>query len=146
MPGCLARVGLDRHPIWRWFSDPGNRTKFPAEDWATHSRTYVADPRATAARRHGDPDVVDAAGDRSLVVLFARPGTDTRDKLDLLRVIGTQAMTIAPSSGLRTQEGFSRALSMLSPRSVGRMASTSSWLRFAPPRDAAMAAGPQRGR
>jgi hypothetical protein len=28
-----------------------------------------------------------------LVVLYARPGTDTREKLDLLRVIGTQSLT-----------------------------------------------------
>lgn len=137
------RAGLDRYPIWRWFTDPAARTMFPGEDWAGHSRTHVADLRATAARRHGDPDVVelvarltaasdeftalwsqhevavrhaehkrilhpevgllellchvlvDPAGDQSLVVLFARPGTDTHDKLDLLRVIGTQDMTVA---------------------------------------------------
>jgi transcriptional regulator with XRE-family HTH domain len=146
------RTGLDRYPIWRWFTDPATRTKFPEEDWATHSRACVADFRATAARRHGDPDVVelierltaaseeftalwtehevavrhadhkriihpevglldllcdvlvDAAGDQSLVVLFARPGTDTRDKLDLLRVIGTQDMTVAPSPALRAND------------------------------------------
>jgi transcriptional regulator with XRE-family HTH domain len=149
------RTGLDRYPIWRWFSDPVSRTKFPEEDWATHSHTYVADLRATAARRHGDRDVVElverltavsdeftalwtehevavrragrkriihpelglldllcevlvgAGGDQSLVVLFARPGTDTRDKLDLLRVIGTQDMTITPSSELHTKEELS---------------------------------------
>jgi transcriptional regulator with XRE-family HTH domain len=139
------RKGLDRYGIWRWFTDPATRATFPEEDWATHSRTHVADLRATAARRHGDPDVVElverltaastefaalwtehevavrragskriihpevglldllcevligAGGDQFLVVLFARPGTDTREKLDLLRVIGTQNLTSAPS-------------------------------------------------
>ena len=137
--------GLDRYMIWRWFTDPATRAKFPEEDWPTHSRTHVADLRATAARRLGDPDVVElierltvtsdeftalwtehevtvrradrkriihpevgvldllcevlagAGGDQFLVVLFARPGTDAREKLDLLRVIGTQDLTDAPS-------------------------------------------------
>jgi hypothetical protein len=137
--------GLDRYGIWRWFTDPATRARFPEEDWPTNSRTLVADLRATAARRHGDPDVVElverltaasdeftalwaehevavrradrkriihpevgmldllcevlagASGDQFLVVLFARPGTDAREKLDLLRTIGTQDMTTAPS-------------------------------------------------
>jgi MmyB-like transcription regulator ligand binding domain len=41
--------------------------------------------------------LVGASGDQFLVVLFARPGTDAREKLDLLRVIGTQDLTTAPS-------------------------------------------------
>ena len=52
------REGLDRYLIWRWFTDPAIRAKAPEEDWPIHSRTHVADLRATAARRHGDPDVV----------------------------------------------------------------------------------------
>jgi transcriptional regulator with XRE-family HTH domain len=137
--------GLDRYGIWRWFTEPATRARFPEEDWPTHSRTQVADLRATAARRHGDPDVVElverlttasdefaalwsehdvavrradrkriihpevglidllcevlvgADGDQHLVVLFARPGTDAREKLDLLRIIGTQDLTTTPS-------------------------------------------------
>jgi MmyB-like transcription regulator ligand binding domain len=139
------REGLDRYAIWRWFTDPAIRAQVPEADWAVHSRTQVADLRATAARRHGDPDVVElveqliatsdeftalwtehevavrradgkriihpdvgvldllcevlvgADGDQHLVVLFPRPGTDAREKLDLLRVIGMQDMTSAPS-------------------------------------------------
>ena len=135
------REGLDRYVIWRWFTDPTTRARFPVEDWPTHARAHVADLRATAGRRHGDPDVVElvghltaaseeftalwtehevavrrvdrkriihpevgvldllcevlagAGGDQHLVVLFARPGTDARQKLDLLRVIGTQDLT-----------------------------------------------------
>lgn len=137
--------GLDRYMIWRWFTDPATRAKFPEEDWPTHSRTHVADLRATAARRHGDRDVAELVdqltatstefaatwidhevaprrfdrkriihpevglldllcevlvggnGDQLLVVLFPRPGTDTREKLDLLRVIGTQNLAAALS-------------------------------------------------
>jgi transcriptional regulator with XRE-family HTH domain len=51
------REGLDRYLIWRWFTDPSIRAKVPEEDWPAQSRTQVADLRATAARRHGDPDV-----------------------------------------------------------------------------------------
>jgi transcriptional regulator with XRE-family HTH domain len=133
--------GLDRFMLWRWFTDPATRARCPEEDWAIHSRTHVADLRATAARRQGDPDVLELVeqltaasdeftelwaqhevavrranhkriihpevgmldllcdvlvgsnGDQFLVVLFPRPGTDTREKLDLLRVIGTQNLT-----------------------------------------------------
>jgi transcriptional regulator with XRE-family HTH domain len=53
------REGLDRYLIWRWFTDPSIRAKVPEEDWPAQSRTQVADLRATAARRHGDPDVVE---------------------------------------------------------------------------------------
>jgi hypothetical protein len=37
--------------------------------------------------------LVGADGDQHLVVLFPRPGTDTQEELDLLRVIGMQDMT-----------------------------------------------------
>ncbi len=136
--------GLDRYLIWRWFTDPGTRARFPVEDWPVHARAHVADLRATAARRHGDADVVELVeqlteasdeftalwaehqvavrradrkriihtevglldllcevlvgrGDQLLIVLFARPGTDAREKLDLLRVIGTQDLTVTRS-------------------------------------------------
>jgi transcriptional regulator with XRE-family HTH domain len=139
------RDGLDRYAIWRWFTDPTMRARAPEEDWPVHSHTQVADLRATAARRHGDPDVVElvealtaasdeftalwtehevavrrvdgkriihpevgvldllcevlvgADGDQHLVVLFPRPGTDAQEKLDLLRVVGVQDMTVTPS-------------------------------------------------
>jgi hypothetical protein len=40
--------------------------------------------------------LVSGVGDQILVVLYPRPGTDTRDKHDLLRVIGTQDLTASP--------------------------------------------------
>ena len=137
-------TGRNRNYTWRWFTDPSTRGRFPEEDWPIHSRTHVADLRATAGRRGSDPDVtalvddlldtspefaelwaehevavrradakrivhpevglldllcetlVSGVGGQTLVVLFPRPGTDAREKLDLLRVIGTQ--NLAPTS------------------------------------------------
>jgi len=131
-------TGRDRCYAWRWFTSPEARDRFPEQDWATHSRTHVADLRATFGRRGTDSDVASLVEDllaaspefaglwadhevavrRSdakriihpevglldllcehltsdvdghiLTVLFPRPGTDAREKLDLLRVIGTQ--------------------------------------------------------
>jgi transcriptional regulator with XRE-family HTH domain len=125
-----------------WFVDPAARNRFPREDWATHSRTHVADLRATYGRRRGDADVeavvakllaespefatlwdehevavrradqkrivhpevglvdlmcevlTSEVGGQMLVVLHPRPGTNAREQLDLLRVIGTQDLTV----------------------------------------------------
>jgi transcriptional regulator with XRE-family HTH domain len=133
-----ADPGLQRNFPWMWFTEPATRDLYPPEDRAIHSRTHVADLRATFGRRRGDADVEDlvgrlratspefdelwnehevavrradskrlihpevglldllcetlvsGVGDQILVVLYPRPGTDARDKLDLLRVIGTQ--------------------------------------------------------
>ena len=134
---ALAFSGQQRSYIWRWFTVPAQRDRFPVEDWPIHSRSHVADLRATHGRRRGDADVETLVADllaasrefaqlwethevavrrseqkrilhpevglldflcetmtgvsgESLVVLYPRPGTDTRAKLDLLRVIGTQ--------------------------------------------------------
>jgi transcriptional regulator with XRE-family HTH domain len=137
-----GRAGLERYMVWRWFTGSMSRERFPEQDWPIHARTHVADLRATAARRAGDPDVVEligalteasaefralwaehevavrrayrkrmihpevgeldllcevmasTSGDQMLVVLFAEPGSDTREKLDLLRVIGTQDLSV----------------------------------------------------
>ncbi len=133
--------GLHRNFTWRWFTEPDLRERYPREDWAQHARKHVADLRATAARRAGDPDVEDLVrrlsaaspefvalwnehevavrlrdvkriihpevgmidivcetlltprADQRLLVFFPQPGTDARDKLDLLRVIGTQQLS-----------------------------------------------------
>jgi transcriptional regulator with XRE-family HTH domain len=135
---ALAYRGRERSFTWRWFTDPATRLRFPEEDWPVHSRTHVADLRATFGRRGSDPEVASLVTDlldlspefaalwrrhevavrradakrirhpevglldllcetlvsgvngQTLVVLFPRPGTDAREKLDLLRVIGTQ--------------------------------------------------------
>jgi len=124
---------------WRWFTHPELRLRFRPEEHDRHSRTHVADLRATAARRSGDADVQELVSDllaasaefrelweshevavrrrdekmilhpevgqldllceklasldadQTLVMLFPRPGTDTGEKLALLRVIGRQS-------------------------------------------------------
>ncbi|GIF45920.1 helix-turn-helix protein [Asanoa ferruginea] len=49
--------GDRRYLPWRWFTEPSARLVHPPEEHAHHSRMFVADLRATAARRHGDADV-----------------------------------------------------------------------------------------
>ncbi|MGH3095442.1 MAG: helix-turn-helix transcriptional regulator [Streptosporangiales bacterium] len=128
----------ERNQIWRWFTDPELQALVPEQDCADHSRSHVADLRATAGRRGNDPEVVTLLADLTeaspefaalwaehevavrrsdtkrivhpevgllnllcehltsdidgskLVVLHPQPGTDCREKLDLLSVIGTQ--------------------------------------------------------
>ncbi|WP_330455104.1 MULTISPECIES: helix-turn-helix transcriptional regulator [unclassified Streptomyces] len=44
-----------RNIVWRWFSDPAQRTAYPPEEHAYYSRLHVADLRAAVGRRAGDP-------------------------------------------------------------------------------------------
>ncbi|MFC8518188.1 helix-turn-helix transcriptional regulator [Streptomyces sp. NPDC057257] len=43
-------TGPERSLFHRWFADPGERGRYAPEDHATHSRVYVAQLRAVAAR------------------------------------------------------------------------------------------------
>ncbi|MXM66837.1 helix-turn-helix domain-containing protein [Streptomyces sp. HUCO-GS316] len=43
--------------VYRWFTDPGSRALYPVEDHPHHSRVFVADLQAVAARRGQDPEV-----------------------------------------------------------------------------------------
>jgi transcriptional regulator with XRE-family HTH domain len=43
--------------VYRWFTDPEARWIYPAEDHPHHSRVFVADLQAVAARRGSDPVV-----------------------------------------------------------------------------------------
>ncbi|MFF0156942.1 helix-turn-helix transcriptional regulator [Streptomyces sp. NPDC005263] len=43
--------------VHRWFTDPGARAIYPVEDHPHHSRVFVADLQAVAARRGGDTEV-----------------------------------------------------------------------------------------
>ncbi|WP_216896272.1 helix-turn-helix transcriptional regulator [Nocardia alni] len=140
-------TGLHRYLLWRLFTEPQTRSHYPQEDWDRLIRRHVADLRATAARRSGDPDVVELVtrlraessefeylwaehevaarhsdakrvihpelgvldllcetlvsptSSQTLLVLYPRPGGDAQDKLDLLRVIGTQSMNTESDSG-----------------------------------------------
>jgi transcriptional regulator with XRE-family HTH domain len=46
--------GLDRSLFYRWFTDPGERRRFPDADHGEHSRSYVATLRAVHGRRTDD--------------------------------------------------------------------------------------------
>jgi transcriptional regulator with XRE-family HTH domain len=63
-------TGLPAHVTWRWFTDPRTRAMYPEEDHAHLERVFVADLRATAARRRGDRDV------DALVAALLRTSTD----------------------------------------------------------------------
>lgn len=52
-----ARGGHRSSYVFRWFTDPAARRLYPVEDHPHHSRAFVADLRAVAARRAGDADV-----------------------------------------------------------------------------------------
>jgi transcriptional regulator with XRE-family HTH domain len=43
--------------VYRWFTDPDARTLYPTEDHPYHSRVFVADLHAVAARRGRDTEV-----------------------------------------------------------------------------------------
>jgi transcriptional regulator with XRE-family HTH domain len=49
--------GDRRYTAYRWFTDPAARAASPPEDQERHGRQLVADLRATAGRRSGDPAV-----------------------------------------------------------------------------------------
>ena len=50
-------------------------------------------PAGTASSNSAFLLLISGVGEQILVVLYPRPGTDARAKLDLLRVIGTQSLT-----------------------------------------------------
>jgi transcriptional regulator with XRE-family HTH domain len=141
MSVALSGSQVGQNYTKQWFTSAEARKRFPEADWPVHSRTHVADLRATHGRRRGDADVeslvstllasssefaalwdehevgvrradskrvihpevgvldllcetlVSGIGDQTLVVLFPRPGSDAREKLDLIRVVGTQQFT-----------------------------------------------------
>jgi hypothetical protein len=53
--GCVCSVReQDRNFIWRWFTDPAVREIYSSDEREDHSRSFVADLRASVARRGGD--------------------------------------------------------------------------------------------
>lgn len=63
----LAAALIGRHPmrtgpqagyVYRWFTDPAARTLYPQDEHPHHSRVFVSDLRAVAARRGRDAHVL----------------------------------------------------------------------------------------
>ncbi|MEU9095282.1 helix-turn-helix transcriptional regulator [Streptomyces sp. NPDC087901] len=54
-----ARRGPAASFVYRWFTDPQTREIFPPEDHPHHSRVFVADLQAAAARRGRDAEVTE---------------------------------------------------------------------------------------
>ena len=52
-----AAPGPGRNFLWRWFTDADLRSRYLVDQHEALSREYVADLRATAGRRAGDPAV-----------------------------------------------------------------------------------------
>lgn len=142
--GDFARfTGDRRYLIYRWFTDEAARALHPAADRERQSRQLVADLRAAAGRRAGDPEVeglvarlrqaspefgrlwadhevaVRRADHKTLVhprvgpirldcetlvtpdlgqeLLVLTPADDeARERLDLLRVVGTEEFSTTP--------------------------------------------------
>ncbi|MBO4258600.1 helix-turn-helix transcriptional regulator [Streptomyces griseorubiginosus] len=55
--GSPAHRGPTASFVYRWFTDPRTREIHPPEDHPHHSRVFVTDLRAAAARRGGDAEV-----------------------------------------------------------------------------------------
>ncbi|MDA1361483.1 helix-turn-helix domain-containing protein [Glycomyces luteolus] len=47
----VGEPGYTGSTVYRWFTDPSARAIYPAEDHGRHAQSFVADTRATAARR-----------------------------------------------------------------------------------------------
>ena len=54
--------GLARSMIYRWFTDPEERSRYPVEDHELHSRHYTALLRGVQSRDPGDPDARELIG------------------------------------------------------------------------------------
>ncbi|MFC7535441.1 helix-turn-helix transcriptional regulator [Actinoplanes sp. GCM10030250] len=58
LTGDLTRfTGYRRYAAYRWFTDPATAAAHPGADREIHTRALVADLRAVAGRRSGDPTV-----------------------------------------------------------------------------------------
>ena len=57
-----TQSGLARSMIYRWFTDPEERRRYPVEDHELHSREYAARLRGVQSRDLGDPDARELIG------------------------------------------------------------------------------------
>lgn len=145
MDDLTGLSGDRRYIVHRWFTDPAARAAHPPEEQERHAREIVADLRAVAGRRSGDPTVagivdrLQAASadfrrlwaehevavrradrktlrhprvgallmdcetlstpDQEQQLLVLTPAdTETRERLDLLRVLGTEEFPVGSTA------------------------------------------------
>jgi hypothetical protein len=91
-------TGLARSEIYRWFTNPAERLRYPADDRDRQSRAQVANLRAAYALIHPELGAIEVdcqvlfTEDQSqaLLVLTAAPRTEAFEKLQLLAVLGSE--------------------------------------------------------
>jgi transcriptional regulator with XRE-family HTH domain len=120
LAGSPAGRGLRASLVYRWFTDPAAREIHPAEDHPHHSRIFVADLRAAAARRGRDADVA------KMIAVLRRDSPefaalwDTRDvavrRMDRKRIIHPQLGVIElDCSRLFSEDGRQRLMWFTAP-------------------------------
>jgi hypothetical protein len=92
-------AGLERSIIYRWFTDPGERRRFPVADHASHSRSYAAHLRAAYSRRAGDGE---AAGLVYALRRASREFATLWDRHDVAVRTDTRKRILHPVAGLLT--------------------------------------------
>jgi hypothetical protein len=104
----------------RWFLDPPVRSRYPSADWPTHSRTHVADLRATHGRRRGDADVEEFvarlyAGSAEFAALWDEHEVAVR-RADSKRIVHPEVGVLDLLCEVLTSEVGGQTLVVLFPR------------------------------
>ncbi|MFJ5228661.1 helix-turn-helix domain-containing protein [Kitasatospora sp. NPDC088391] len=115
-----ARRGPTASFVYRWFTDPQARALYPPEDHPRHSRVFVADLRAVAARRGRDREVarmIAELGRRSeeFTTLWATHDVAVR-RIDRKRIVHpTLGVIELDCSNLLSEDGRQRLLWFTAP-------------------------------
>lgn len=83
--------------VYRWFTDPASRTLYPSEDHPHHSRAFVADLHAVAARRGRDSEVTKMV---SMLRRRSEEFSDLWDARDVALRRGDHKRIVHPSLGV----------------------------------------------
>ena len=76
-----TRTGLARSMIYRWFTDPEERSRFPVEDHEVQSRRYTALLRGVQGRDPADPERT-SSSKRSCTTALSSPRCGTSTESD----------------------------------------------------------------
>jgi transcriptional regulator with XRE-family HTH domain len=120
MSRALTGDGVGQNFAERWFLDPAVRSRYPEVDWPAHSRTHVADFRATHGRRRGDADIEELvarlyAGSAEFAALWDEHEVAVR-RADSKRVIHPEVGTLDLLCEVLTSEVGGQMLVVLFPR------------------------------